>query len=165
MKSPLSTYLHDHLAGAEFALETLKALREEHADDATGTLAGELHVEIEQDRSVLEQLAKLVNGSASSGKDAVAWLAEKASRLKLRTFGEGSLGTFEKLETIALGILGKESLWNALAIASVSNESLQGVDYSAMAARAKAQYNRIEAARLSWVPRVFNPAAGTTSAR
>lgn len=156
MKDALATYLHDHLAGATFAVELLEALRDQHASEPVGELAAELLLEIEEDRGVLKMLAERVEGDRQTLKDAVSWLAERASRLKLRREEEGSLGTFESLEGLALGILGKESLWKALAVVAPQDQRLGGVDFENLAARARAQHAKVEAHRLRLAPHVFS---------
>ncbi len=130
------TYLHDHLAGAAFAIELLESLREAQPEKPLGLFASELLDEIKSDSAVLERLAQRFDGEAHGMKQAAGWIAEKATRVKLH--GHGPLGTFEMLEALALGILGKEALWNALAIAAKDDQRLQGLDYDALVARARA---------------------------
>jgi len=157
MSDALLTYLHDHLAGAEFGLELLRDLREQHATDATGALASRLEIEIEQDRSTLQQLARELSGGANNtGKTAVGWLAEKASRLKLRRSAAAGLGVFETLEALALGILGKEALWTALEAAAPGEPRLAGYDFSALAARARQQHAQVETTRRERAAIVFS---------
>jgi hypothetical protein len=156
MNDALSTYLHDHLAGAAFAIELLESLRDPPPPDALSVFASELLVEIEADRSLLRQLAKPIEKHAAGTKEMVAWLAEKATRLKLRRNGDGLLGTFETLEALALGILGKEALWNTLAIAAIGDARLQGPNYEALAGRAREQHARVEARRLETAQALFS---------
>jgi hypothetical protein len=160
----LGTYLHDHLAGAAFAVEMLQAVREQHANEELGGFAAGVLLEIEDDRSVLQQIAKRVESHSSAIKEAASWFAEKASRLKLRRQGADSLGTFETLETLALGIRGKEALWNALRVASANDPRLQGVDYPALIARAQEQHAKVEAWRIDIARTLFAPAATSVGA-
>ena len=152
---PLAIYLHDHVAGAAFAIQLLEALRDHHARDLLGPFAADLLREIEQDRVELEGLIKRLGSQPSGVKEAVAWLAEKASRLKLRRHGEGVLGTFETLEALALGIRGKEALWGALEVAAVADPRLQGVDYPLLARRAQQQFAAVETRRLELAATLF----------
>lgn len=149
MKDPLLTYLHDHLAGASFALQLLETLREQPALSA---VAGELHQAIEQDRRVLQELAESIGNGTNVAKEAAGWFAEKISRLKLRHQNGGTLGAFEALETLALGILGKLALWDALQIAAVDDPRLQDLDFDALATRAEEQHALVEEHRLRAVP-------------
>lgn len=148
MSDPLATYLQDHLAGAELAIEMLRALAEEHQDTPLGPFAAGLVREIEQDRATLHQLADRVGEGSSPLKDATAWVGEKLSRLKLHSKVSGPLGTLEALETLGLGILGKAALWRALDQIAASDARLQGVDYADLTGRALAQHGQVEARRL-----------------
>jgi hypothetical protein len=165
MNDPLGTYLHDHLAGAAFALELLKDLREHHPQDELAGFAASLSSEIEADHRVLQQLAEAVESHPAGMKEAVAWLAEKASRLKLRRNGHGSFGTFESLEALSLGILGKAALWDALAVAEVADTRLRGPDYTALARRAQQQHGQVEDRRLALAQSVFAPHMAETKKR
>ena len=46
--------------------------------------------------------------------DALGWIAERVSRIKLKHDDPTGIGAFEAFETISLGILGKRALWEAL---------------------------------------------------
>jgi hypothetical protein len=81
-----------------------------------GQLASKLLEAIEADKNVLEDLAKQIGGGPSTAKDTISWAGEKLSRLKLRQGDQESLGTFESLEHLALGIQGKLGLWRAFGV-------------------------------------------------
>ena len=83
MTDTLATYLHDHLAGAEHALETLQNIGERHANEPLGQFAAELHGEIDADRNVLRGLAERIGAGSSKVKEMGAWVSEKMSRIKL----------------------------------------------------------------------------------
>jgi hypothetical protein len=146
---PLATYLQDHLAGAVSAIELLEMLRDQHKGESVGALAARLVVEVEADRGVLEALARRVAAGSSLLKDATGWLGAKISQLKLSHQTAGTLGTFQALETLALGVLGKLALWHALIEIGPSDARLSGVDFPALAARAQAQHARVEGERLA----------------
>lgn len=158
MTDPLLTYLQDHLAGAGFALNLLDGLRTQHAGDELGGFAASLGLEIEEDRRMLQSIAERAGGGPSVIKDAAGWITEKASRLKLRHQAGERLGTFEALETLALGILGKRSLWDALAVRAVADPRLAGIDFAGLAARAIDQHARVEAQRLALAATALAPA-------
>jgi hypothetical protein len=145
MSDPLATYLQDHMAGAMMGVEILEALRDQHAGEPLGLFAGEMLVEVEADRDVLQRILDRVGGS-NVVKEAAAWVGEKISRLKLSRQAGGELGTFEALETLALGILGKRSLWTALK--TVKDTRIDTPDLEQLAVRAQSQYERVEARRL-----------------
>jgi hypothetical protein len=148
MAEHLATYLNDHLAGARFAIDLLNRLAEAHAEEPLGRFVADLASQVEEDRSVLERIVQRIDGETSALKDAAGWVAEKASRLKLGIGKGDALGVFEALETLSLGIMGKLALWRALASIAPEDERLQGIDYDSLIARAKSQFNQVEARRL-----------------
>ena len=56
MNDPLAIYLHDHLAGANFAVELLENLQRRHSSHETGALAGAILGEVRGDRKVLQDI-------------------------------------------------------------------------------------------------------------
>src|ERR1700689_2872154 len=107
MSDSLATYLHDHLAGSNFAVELLESLRDRYRDKELGSFAQALLRDIKQDQQVLLNIIEQVGASHLDLKQVTGWLAEKASRLKLSHDDSGGLGTFEALETLQVGIFGK----------------------------------------------------------
>jgi hypothetical protein len=107
------------------------------------SLLRQLLVEIEADCDVLAKLIER-RGAVSGGvKEWGAWLAEKVSRLKLKQSSPESLGTFEALEFLVLGIHGKWVLWRALNAVAASDSRLAGVDFDRLATRAESQRDRL----------------------
>jgi hypothetical protein len=145
MSEPLATYLEDHAAGAAAAIELLESLRDHHGENLIG-FASEMLREVQEDQLTLKALLERVDPEPKGVKEAVSWLAEKVSRLKLGRVGGGDLGTFEALETLALGILGKRALW--IALAEIVDPRLSGTDFRALADRAEQQHRRAEEKRL-----------------
>jgi hypothetical protein len=117
-------YLHDYLAGSAAAVDLLETLSKERAGQPLGQFASGLLAEIETNRDTLRQLADKVGRDTNPLKEAAAWCAEKASRLKLNHDSEEGLGTFEALEFLVLGIQGKLAMWRALAVAQDSDPRL-----------------------------------------
>jgi hypothetical protein len=155
---PLTTYVHDHLAGARAAVNLLEVLRDQHTGQPLGRFAAGLLVEVEADREVLRGLAERVGAGASGLKEAAAWLGEKVSRVKLRRRSAGDLGIFEALEALGLGILGKLALWRALAVVAEGDGRLRGTDFHHLAARAQAQHTQVEQRRLEAAPMALRAA-------
>jgi hypothetical protein len=154
VSDPLETYLQDHLAGAMHAIELLESIRDEYGSEPVGKFAGRIVVEIEADRGVLRALTERVAAGSDSitAKEAIAWLSEKVSRLKLRRGGKNGLGLFESLEFLSLGIEGKLALWRALAEIAPNDSRLLGMDFEDLCGRARSQRAmteewRLEAAR------------------
>jgi hypothetical protein len=146
----LAIYLNDHLAGSVIALEMLQDL----ADDPE---IAQLREEILADREVLERLLARTGAEISHPRQAAAWLTEKLGDVKLYLDDpdQGALRRLEMLETIAMGIFGKESLWASLQESMSGNPLLQGEDYTLLRQRAQQQRERIERLRLATAKAAF----------
>lgn len=155
MSDHLTTYLNDHRAGARFAIELLERIRDGNADQSLGALAAELLPQIQDDYTVLENIAHKMQGNTGAIKEAAGWLAEKFSRVKLRLTEEGSVGTFECLEMLALGITGKLKLWQVLVLFASDYPAFDGVDFDSLIARAQSQHDVVEAKRIEFAPIAF----------
>jgi hypothetical protein len=155
MHDPLATYLNDHLAGSNFAMELLEFLRDQHVGEPLGGFAAALLAEIGEDRRVLQGIIDRAGGGVSILKEVTAWLGEKLSEFKLK---DGSFGTFEALEALALGIFGKLELWRALETIAKADTRVSGIDFGQLATRAQGQYSRVEEFRLQAAPAAFAPA-------
>jgi len=146
MTDQLAIYLHDHLAGARFAVSLLADLREQKLNPEVAQCATQLLPEIEQDREALEGVAKAIGADAHTLKDIGAWIAQKAGRAKF-TISE-PLGVFEAVEFLALGVQGKMALWNALEAVRKLDDRLTGLDLAWLLARAREQHARLESLRV-----------------
>jgi hypothetical protein len=158
MSDPLATYLEDHLAGANAGIELLEFMRDENETEPLGLFLETLRHEIEADRQTLQELADRVGHGLKKLKEATAWLAEKVGRTKLGKLSKGEIGTFEALEALALGILGKRSLWKALAEAAPNDPRLAGMDFETLIERAESQHASVEEKRLELARRALQPA-------
>jgi hypothetical protein len=157
MSDSLSTYLEDHLAGASAAIDLLQSLQDQLEKEPLGTMAAGWLEEITNDRKTLLGLIERVEHGPHAGKEAAAWLAEKVSRMKLGRVAKGDLGTFQALETLSLGILGKRSLWRALGEASREDPRLGGLDYDRLIRKAEEQFASVEEQRLELARRALSP--------
>ena len=155
----LATYLNDHLAGSEAALELLDHLETEHAGTQIAMLASGLRQDVEADRRELEKLMTRLGISQSATRKATAWLSEKATQLKLGLDDPkgGGLRLLEIFEALSLGIEGKRLLWRSLKTAAVYNPELQGTDYQSLEHRADDQRLGIEPFRMGAAKGTFAP--------
>lgn len=146
----LATYLNDHLAGSVVALQLLDYLKRLEAAARLKGFLTKLHDDIMADREELETMMRRWEIHQSAARQAVAWLGEKATQLKLRLDdpAAGSLLLLEALEGLSLGIEGKRALWRALAAAAEGNPRLRGPDYALLEQRAGEQRARVESQRL-----------------
>jgi hypothetical protein len=95
MNDPLETYLQHHLAGANLAIELLRAMRIRHQDEPMVSFLEALLAEISEARDTLKRLAEKIGDGQSTLKELGAWLTEKISRFKL---GAGANDPFESLK-------------------------------------------------------------------
>jgi hypothetical protein len=131
-------------------LEALRECGKDLGDGELQRLAADILLQVREDREVLERLIRKV-GSPDLLKEGTAWLAQKLARFKLPGSHATPLGLFETLEAVALGILGKRALWEALSKAAYHDERLAGVDYGNLIQRAHQQFDLINQRRLSMV--------------
>jgi hypothetical protein len=157
MSDALSTYLHDHLAGAAYAIDLLEFMRDQHEDDGLGRFAANTLAEVEQDRDTLRNIAERVGHSGRTLKETASWLGEKISRIKLGHDDGNGLATFEALEFLEIGIHGKWALWRALAAVAPSDPRLSGYDFDALATRAQRQHDQVEHHRIELARLALNP--------
>jgi hypothetical protein len=148
MSDPLATYLHDHLAGSTFAVELLETLETRYPEHETGRLAATLLAEVREDQSVLQSIISRVGSTGPDLKDASAWLAEKASRTKLKHDDPRGFGAFEAFEALYIGIAGKRLLWEALSVIGRDDGHLADHDFDTLARRAQDQCDRVDRYRL-----------------
>ena len=146
----LDVYLNDHLGGATMGTNLARQIAD-HAEGTplAGTMTG-LHAEIDEDRATLLDLMDRLDVTRNPVKQATGWLAEAGSRIKFSGFASGQLdhGRFMALETLALGVRGKWSLWRALHELRDDHPELQELDLAELLARAERQYETLERERL-----------------
>ncbi|MCW2573747.1 MAG: hypothetical protein JWO88_3805 [Frankiales bacterium] len=153
----LQTYLNDHLAGATGALQLLGHLIDHAQDPEFAAFCGRLREEVQADVEELRELMKRLDVSESAVKKAGAWMAEKASEIKLLLEGEqaSGLGRLQALEALCLGIVGKKALWVALQTVEDPSATWVEVDLPRLIGRAEDQFLRTEAVRLETARRAL----------
>jgi len=147
----MDVYLNDHLAGAVLGSALAKQLREKNEGTPLGNVMSSLAAQIEEDRKTLLDLMDRMGTSKNPVKQATAWLAEKATRLKSSglTSGDPEVGTFMALENLALGVEGKVSLWKVLKEVADQYGPLESTNLDALVERAEAQRNALERERIA----------------
>ena len=148
----LNIYLNDHLAGATLGIDLAELIRDQAEHTPLGTLMESLTPQIEADRQTLVSLMQRMHTEESPIKQAGAWVTGKATEAKFKgaTSGERQLGTFMALESLALGVLGKLSLWKALAEVADQHPALAEFDLDELSDRARNQHRKLEHERLAW---------------
>ena len=150
-KKAMDVYLNDHLAGAMLGSDLAEQIETRAAGTPLGEVMGSLSAQIEEDRQTLIGLMQRIDSSRNPLKQAGAWVTEKASRVKFAglTSGEPELGLFMALESLALGVQGKLSLWKALEQVADHHPAIASVNLSDLTQRAQHQYDTLERERLA----------------
>jgi hypothetical protein len=151
--STLSVYLNDHIAGATAALDLLNYLECEYKGTELGSFARKLKTRLVADKLVVERILASTNGSTSSIKRMSGWLGSRLSRLK---FGRRkALGSFEALEMLRIGVLGKIGLWEVLQISLDASRLPFTCDFNLLISDAKDQLKSIEVQRFKLINQIF----------
>ena len=148
-QSYLRTYLHDHLAGANFAIQLLEDLSNQNLDPVIAQAAANLLPRVQRDLDLLESLISNCNEDHGSlFKNAAGWMTQKLTRVKLSM--EDELGVYEAVEVLSLGVLGKKSLWKALSKLAVTSLPLDE-----LIVEADNQFLLLENERLRFAQAIF----------
>jgi hypothetical protein len=152
--SLLAIYLQDHhaaaLAGTRLASRAASAVSREPASAELSEVARE----IAGDLATLESIMRRLGTSPSGMKDAIARAGERIGRLKLngRWRTRSPLSDVVELETLVVGITGKQALWRSLEIANV----LSSEELDRLLDRAERQKRIVEGARQAAARRAFS---------
>lgn len=144
----IPSYMNDHLAGAVAARELLDHLITKHKGKPLEQFFVALEDDVEADMAVLQKLLGSTRAQESAVRKMAAWMAEKLARCKFKAAGEqmGGLGLVQALETLEIGIRGKQLLWRALATSAWPG--VRDVDLAQMEKRAVEQQQRVEQQRV-----------------
>jgi hypothetical protein len=155
--TPLLTYMNDHVAGSRTALELLDYLIDSTTDAESRAFFTSLRADIDADRQSLDEAIAKLGGTRSLVREAAGWFADRLTRIKLIADDPqgGGLRHLEALELLALGILGKRSLWRSLEAVRPQVPQLADIDLPRLQARAEDQYARVEARRLNAAPQAL----------
>lgn len=152
-EQPLSIYLHDHhaagRAGSRLALRAAKHVTfDVEGRDELPRVAEEIGADLGR----LEEIMRKEGIAPSAVKDLLAVVVEGLGRLKLngRVRGRSRLSDVIELESLLIGITGKQALWRTL------GHVLPGTaDYDALVERAQAQIETVSRCRDSAARNTF----------
>ena len=154
-RKAFATYLRDHLAGADTAIQVVQGLRDAYRGGPEGTLFESLYDEFREDRGVVEGILAELGYTSRSTKR----LAGRATGNALRAVAGGApgdLSLFRTLEALAIGVQGKRCLWRA-AQALIGLPHPPGRrSFAELEADAVRQWETIERHRRSVVPGTFS---------
>ena len=141
----LSIYLNDHLAGSTGGLELAKRTRGAEPGHRVRRAARAHRDEIEQDRDALIRLMESLEIKRDHPKVAAGWVAEKLGRLKPngQLTGYSPLSRLIELEGLAIGITGKQSLWDALLEVADEDARLDAEELRRLSTRAEEQREEV----------------------
>lgn len=143
MNKGLQSYLNDHLAGSEGAIKLVEHLIKSSQGDPENVFYKGLKRTIKGDQKLLNDLMESAGVKPSALLRIAGNVAGSASRLKLRWESE-TLGVFEALEMLALGIQGKRLLWRILDEISPHFPQWQNVDFTKLERDAVVQRDAVE---------------------
>jgi hypothetical protein len=147
----IHVYLNDHLAGATLGRDLAEQIHQQHEGTALGEVMGSVAAQIDEDRDTLLELMDKMETSRNPVKQAAGWVTEKASRVKFSgaLAGDREHGEFMALESLALGVQGKASMWNALKEVADEYAPLRWMNLDELLSRAESQYATLEQERLA----------------
>jgi hypothetical protein len=141
----LGIYLNDHLAGSTIGLELARRARGSNKSSEYGDVLDRIAREIDEDRETLKALMVSLEIGHDRLKVGGAWIAEKLGRLKPngRLLSYSPLSRLVELESLALGISGKLSLWEALREVAAEDARLDLEELGRLAERAERQRKEV----------------------
>ncbi len=154
----LGIYLNDHLAGATVGTELARRVAASHQGQGEAAPLQRIADEIAEDRASLLQIMSALGVPVRSYKVGVAWIGEKAGRLKLNGYlvGRSPLSSLEELEMLRLGVEGKAAGWRTLRVLADTDTRLDAGDIDELIARARRQGDILEELRVGAANRVIN---------
>ena len=153
-RSAWATYLRDHLAGADTAIQTVHGLREAYRGSTEGALFESLYEQFREDRGVVEGILATLRSSPWSIKR-VAGRATGTVLGKTAGGAPGDPSLFRTLEALAIGVQGKRCLWRAAQALVAFPHPPGRRSLVELEADAVQQWEAIERHRRSLVPRTF----------
>lgn len=160
----LGIYLQDHLALATAGIRLAQRCRAENRGD--GDLArflDRLVSELRQDRTLLTEVAHALGTRRDVVKEVAAVAGELVGRLKPngRILTYSALSRVWELEALMAGTLSRRTLWQTLARLQPREPRLQGFGFDALAERAAAQRDALEAHHHRAADQAFRPGVRT----
>jgi hypothetical protein len=146
----LGIYLNDHLAGATLGTELIHRLAGAHRGSDDGAVLERLANEITEDRATLIEVMGDLGVPVRQYKVALAWVAEKAGRLKPngRLLERSPLSSLEELEVMRLGVEGKSAGWKTLLAVADQDDRVDRTRLEELIARAGQQADTLEELRM-----------------
>jgi hypothetical protein len=147
----LGVYLNDHLAGATAGTELARRTAALQGGTSAGAVLTRLARDVSQDRAELIEMMTALGVAVRQYKAGLAWLSEKAARLKLngRMATRSPLSLLEEVELIRLGVEGKAAGWRTLRKLAERDQRLDSGQLDNLIERARSQSQALEELRVS----------------
>ncbi|MDX6618284.1 MAG: hypothetical protein QOK36_670 [Gaiellales bacterium] len=157
-RSALSIYLEDHLAGSTAGVGLARRVVRHTDGGRAGQVLSQVARDIEADRDALKRLMSALGIRGSLLKNATALTLERASRLKPngRLRGETRMQRLHELESLSIGIAGKQAMWVALRVVPEVAACAE-IDLDELDGRAREQRERVEIERIAVARDAFAP--------
>jgi hypothetical protein len=151
--SLLAIYLQDHHAAALAGTRLARRVASATPRDEPSAELSQVAREIAEDLATLETIMRRLGTRPNGVKDAMARAGERIARLKLngRLHTRSPLSDVVELETLVVGITGKQALWRTLQTAN----ALANGELDHLIARAERQRRIAERAREAAARRAF----------
>lgn len=153
----LGIYLNDHLAGSRTGLELARHALRENPDNAVGRYLLSFIKELEDERTVLQQIQRALGVTRNEFKHLAGWVMEKVARLKTNTHlvRRTSLTRMVELEALTIAVIGKRCLWEVLQRQAKIERRLAGFDFATLIAQAESQHESLDRLRLQAADTAF----------
>jgi hypothetical protein len=147
----LGIYLNDHLAGATAGSELARRAATSHGGTPVGAVLARLAREVTQDRAALVEMMTALGVTVRQYKAGLAWLGEKAARLKPngRMGARSPLSLLEEIELMRLGVEGKAASWRTLRKLAERDQRLDSRQLDDLIERARSQSQTLEELRVN----------------
>ncbi len=153
----LGVYLNDHLAGATGGIELVRRMAGADRGSQLGEALQRLESEIVADRVALLEMMAALGVPVRRYKSYLAWMAERAGRLKLNghLLRQSPLSRLVELEALRLAVEAKAAGWRTLCALANHDDRLDVGRLDGLLARARQQADAAEELRVRTAAEVF----------
>ncbi len=128
----LHIYLQDHLALLVGEAQLAARCRDNNRNTPLGEFLGQLHAELNAQRSIVRDVLRRVGGKENPLKNGAAWFAEKLGRFKFNgsLLSYSALSRLIELEALTAAATERINLWDNLETLAPQDERIKDMTYS-----------------------------------
>ncbi|MBC6462167.1 hypothetical protein [Actinomadura sp. HBU206391] len=154
----IGIYLNDHLAGSTTGVELVRRAARGQRHWEAGRVLDRIAAEIAEDRAGLIDMMEALRVPIRRYKICAGWVVEKFGRAKPngRLLRRSPLSDVVELETLRLGIEGKEACWRVLRLIAERDDRLDPTRLDRLIARARGQAETVEDLRMRAAERLID---------